>query len=155
MKKVSLSVQFSHIISDSATPWTAAGQAFLSITNSQSLLKLISSSQWCHPAISFSVVPFSSCLQSFPASGPFPMSQFFVSGGHAPTLCSQRRARTAQPKINKIIFFKKLTLRYTDIGIQMKDVWKSLSRDTLWTHGLYSPWNPPGRDNGVGSLSLL
>ena len=39
------------------------------------------SSQWCHPAISSSVVPFSSCLQSFPASGSFPMSQFFTSGG--------------------------------------------------------------------------
>ena len=38
-------------------------------------------SQWCHPIISSSVVPFSSCLQSFPASGYFPMSQLFVSGG--------------------------------------------------------------------------
>ena len=37
------------------------------------------SSQWCHPTISFSVVPFSSCLQSFPAAGSFP-SQFFESG---------------------------------------------------------------------------
>ena len=37
-------------------------------------------SQWCHPTISSSVVPFSSCLQSFPASGSFPMSQFFASG---------------------------------------------------------------------------
>ena len=40
-------------------------------------------SQWCHPAISFSVVPFSSCLQSFPASGSFWMSQLFVSGGQS------------------------------------------------------------------------
>ena len=40
-------------------------------------------SQWCHPTISFSVVPFSSCLQSFPASGSFPMSQFFPSGGQS------------------------------------------------------------------------
>ena len=39
------------------------------------------SSQWCHPIISFSVVPFSSRLQSFPASGSFPVSQFFTSGG--------------------------------------------------------------------------
>ena len=39
------------------------------------------SSRWCHPTISSSVVPFSSCLQSFPASGSFPMSQFFASGG--------------------------------------------------------------------------
>ena len=38
------------------------------------------SSQWCHPIISSSVVPFSSYLQSFPASGSFPMSQFFASG---------------------------------------------------------------------------
>ena len=39
------------------------------------------SSQWCHPTTSCSVVPFSSCLQPFPASGSFPMSQFFTSGG--------------------------------------------------------------------------
>ena len=38
-------------------------------------------SQWCHLTISSSVIPFSSCLQSFPASGSFPMSQFFASGG--------------------------------------------------------------------------
>ena len=37
--------------------------------------------RWCHPTISSSVVLFSSCLQSFPASGSFPMSQFFASGG--------------------------------------------------------------------------
>ena len=40
-------------------------------------------SQWCHPAISSSVVPYSSCLQSFPASASFPMSQFFASGGQS------------------------------------------------------------------------
>ena len=38
-------------------------------------------SRWCHPTISSSVIPFSPCLQSFPASGSFPMSQFFTSGG--------------------------------------------------------------------------
>ena len=38
-------------------------------------------SQWCHPALSSSVIPFSSCFQSFPASGSFQMSQFFASGG--------------------------------------------------------------------------
>ena len=41
------------------------------------------SSQWCHPAISSSVVPLASCLQSFPASGSFPMSQFFTSGSQS------------------------------------------------------------------------
>ena len=39
------------------------------------------SSRWCHPTSSSSVVPFSSSLQSFPASGSVPMSQFFTSGG--------------------------------------------------------------------------
>ena len=41
------------------------------------------SSQWCHPAISSSVVPFFSHLQSFPESGSFPVSQFFASGGQS------------------------------------------------------------------------
>ena len=41
------------------------------------------SSQWCHPTISSSIVLFSSCLQSFPASGSFPMSQFFASSSQS------------------------------------------------------------------------
>ena len=40
-------------------------------------------SQWCHPTISSSVIPFSSHLQSFPESGSFPVSQFFTSGGQS------------------------------------------------------------------------
>ena len=65
------------------TPWIAARQASLSITNSWSLLKLMSIELVsCHPTISSSVVPFS-CLQSFPVSGSFSMSQFFVSGGQS------------------------------------------------------------------------
>ena len=40
-------------------------------------------SWWCHPTISSSVIPFSSCLQSFPASGSFPVSQLFASGGQS------------------------------------------------------------------------
>ena len=41
------------------------------------------SSRWCHPTISSSVIPFSSCLQSFPASGSFPVSQLFASDGQS------------------------------------------------------------------------
>ena len=41
------------------------------------------SSRWCHPTISSSVIPFSSCLQSFPASWSFPVSQLFASGGQS------------------------------------------------------------------------
>ena len=58
--------------------WSTWG--FMFITNSQNLLNLMSSSWWCHPTISSSVISFSSCLQSFPASGSFQISQFFASG---------------------------------------------------------------------------
>ena len=79
------SVQFSSVQSLShvqlfATPWTAARQASLSITNSQSLLKLMSIESVMP---SNHLIPFSSRLQSFPASGSFQMSQFFVSGGQS------------------------------------------------------------------------
>ena len=65
------------------TPWTTAHQASLSITNSSSLPEHMSLSQWCHPTISSSVVPFSSYPQSCPASGSFQMSQLFTSGGRS------------------------------------------------------------------------
>ena len=64
------------------TPWPGAHEASPSFTISQGLLKLMSS-RWCHPTISSSVVPFSSCPQSFPASGSFPKSQLFTSGGQS------------------------------------------------------------------------
>ena len=66
-----------------ATPWIAACQASLSITNSRSLPKPCPSSRWCHPAISSSVVPFSSCPQPLPASESFPMSQLFAWDGQS------------------------------------------------------------------------
>ena len=56
-----------------ATPWTAAHQASLSITNSQSWPNSCPLSWWCHPTVSSAVIPFPSCLQSFPASRSFPM----------------------------------------------------------------------------------
>ena len=58
-----------------ATPWTAARQASLSITNSRSLFKLISIESIMPPNHLILCCPFSSCLQSFPASGCFLMSQ--------------------------------------------------------------------------------
>ena len=60
------------------TPWTAARQAFLSWPTP---IVYSNSCWWCHTTISSFVVPFSSHLQSFPASGSFQMSQFFASGG--------------------------------------------------------------------------
>ena len=63
-----------------ATPWTAAGQASLSITISRSLLRLTSIEA---VILSNHLILFFSCLQSFPASGSFPMSQLFTSGGQS------------------------------------------------------------------------
>ena len=78
------SVQFSHsVVSNSATPWTATCQASLSITTPRVHPNPCPLSQWCHPTISSSIVPFFSCPQSFPASGSFQMNQLFVSGGQS------------------------------------------------------------------------
>ena len=66
-----------------ATPWSTVCQASLSITNSWSIVKLMSIESGCDPAISSSVVPFYSHLRSFPASWSFQMSQFFTSGGQS------------------------------------------------------------------------
>ena len=76
-----MSVQFTCSVMLFVTPWTAACQASLSITNSWSLLKLMSTTLVSHPTISSSVVPFSSHLQSFSTSGSFLVSQFFALGG--------------------------------------------------------------------------
>ena len=82
------SVQFSSVQSLSCvwlfeTPWITARQASLSITNSRVHSDSHPLSQWCHPAISSSVIPLSSCPQSLPASESFPMSQLFAWGGQS------------------------------------------------------------------------
>ena len=64
-------------------PWTAAHQASLSITNSWACSNSCPSSWWYHLTISSSVVRFSSCLQFFPASESFLVTQFFTSGGQS------------------------------------------------------------------------
>ena len=77
------SVQFSSALSHVrlfATPWIAARQAPRASPTPGVHSNSCASSQWCHPAISSSVVPFSSCPQSLPASGSFPMSQLFAWG---------------------------------------------------------------------------
>ena len=63
-----------------ATPWTAACQASCPSPTPRACPNSCLSSWWYHSIISSSVVPFFSCLQSFPSSGSFPVSQFFTSG---------------------------------------------------------------------------
>ena len=79
------SVQFSHsIVSDSLRPHESQhARPPCPSPTPRVYSNSCPSSQWCHPAISYSVVPFSSHSQSFPASGTFPMSQLFASGGQS------------------------------------------------------------------------
>ena len=77
------SVQFSHsVMSDSLWPHGLQHTRHPCPSSTpRACSNSCPSSWWCPPTISSSVIPFSSCLQSFPASGSFPMSQFFESGG--------------------------------------------------------------------------
>ena len=78
-------VQFSHsVVSDSLQPHELqhSRPPCMSPTPSVSS-NSCPSSRWCHPAISSTVIPFSSCLQSLPASESFPMSQLFAWGGQS------------------------------------------------------------------------
>ena len=78
------SVQFSSVAQSCPTLWPHESQHTRPPCPSQTprvYSNSCPSSRWCHPAITSSVIPFSSCPQSFPASGSFPMSQLFASGG--------------------------------------------------------------------------
>ena len=172
-----------------ATPWTAACQTSLSITNSWSLLKFMSiesvvasnhlilchhllllpsvfpsissvqfscsfvsnsrlpcpsptprpysnwcpSSRWCHPTVSSSVIPFSSCHQSFPESGSFQRSQFFTSGG-------QSIGVSASASVLPMNIQDWLPLRWTGwISLQSKGLSRVFSNTTVQKHQFFGP----------------
>ena len=86
-------------------------------------------SQWCHPTISSSVTPFSSCLQSFPASGSFPMSRLFKSGG-------QRIGASASVlpvNIQGWFLFRLTSL----ISLQSNRLSRVFSSTTVWKHQFF------------------
>ena len=86
LKSLLQSVQFScTIMSNSLQPmeWSTQGSLSITITNSRTYSNSCPLSRWCLPTISSSVIPFSSCRQSFPASGSFQMSWLFTSGGRS------------------------------------------------------------------------
>ena len=115
------------------------------------------SSQWCHPTISSSVIPFSSCPQSFPASGSFPMSQLFASRGQSIgasvsvlpmniqswfplglklvwCLCNPRDSQGSYPasqfeSINSLV----LSILYCPTLTCAYDYWKKTKALTIWT----------------------
>ena len=79
------SVQFSHSVMSNSLRPHGLQHAMLPCPSPtpRARSNSCSSNQWCHLTISSSVIPFSSCLQSFPAWGSFLMSQFFASGGQS------------------------------------------------------------------------
>ena len=90
------------------------------------------SSWWCHPAISSSVVPFSSYLQSFPVSGSAPMSPFFESGGHSIGVS----AVTTVPSMNTQDWSP---LGWTGwISLQSKGLSRVFSNTTVQKHQFFS-----------------
>ena len=92
--------------------------------------------QWCHPTISSSIIPFSSCLQSFPASGSFPMSRFFTSGGQSVEVSA---SASALP-MNIQDWFP---LGLTDwISLQFKGLSRVLSNTTVQKHQFFGDQLP-------------
>ena len=79
--RYTVSVQFTQWCLTLCNPWTPARQASCPSPTPGVHPKPCPLSWWCHQAISSSVIPFSSCPQSFPASGSFQMSQLFASSG--------------------------------------------------------------------------
>ena len=107
------------------------------------------SSRWCHPTISSSVVPFSSCPQSFPASGSFQMSQLFAWGGQSIGVsastadlpvntqdwspCSPRDSQESSPTPQfKSINSLAISFLYSPTLISIHDYWKNHSLDLCW-----------------------
>ena len=136
---------------DRSTPGLPVHHQLLKFTQTH-----VPSSRWCHPAISSSIVPFSSCPQSLPASGSFPMSQLLAWGGQSTGVsalassfqrnpradllqnglvgspCSPRDSQESSPtpqfkSTNSLV----LSLLYGPLLTSINDYWKNHSLD--WT----------------------
>ena len=88
------------------------------------------SSQWCHPTILSSFIPFSSHLQSFPASGSVPMSQFFASGG-------QSIGVSASASVLPMNIQDRVSLGWTRISLQSKGLSRVFSNITVQKHQFF------------------
>ena len=89
------------------------------------------SSRWCHPIILSSVIPFSSCLQSFPASGSFQMNQLFTSG-------SQNNGVSASTSVLPMNTQDWSPLGWTGwISLQSKGLWRVFSNTTVQKHQFF------------------
>ena len=114
----------------SATPWTAAHQASLSLPAPGICPSSCPLNWWCHPSISSSITLFSSCLQFFPASGSFPVSQFFASGGQS---TGASASASVLPKSIQGWF----PLRLTGLIFLSKELSRVFSSTTVWKHQFF------------------
>ena len=91
---------------------------------------------WCCPTISSSVIPFFSCPQSFSASGSFPISQLFASGG-------QSIGASASTSILPMNIQGSFSLRWTGlISLPSKELWRVFSSTTIWKHHFFGTQSP-------------
>ena len=115
------------------TTWTAASSLPCSSPISRDCSNSCTSSRWCHLTISSSVVPFSSCPQSFPASRSFPMSQFFTSGG-------QNIRVSASASVLLMNIQDWFSLGWTGwLSLQSKGLSRVFSNTTVQKHQFFGP----------------
>ena len=106
-------------------------------------------SQWCHPTISSSVIPFSSCPQSFPASGSFQMSQLFTSGG-------QSIGASASASVLPMNTQDSSPLGWTGwISLQSKGLWRVFSNTTVQKHQFFRVANCQTHDSDWTATRIL
>ena len=114
-----------------STPWTTAHQSLLSFTISRVCSDSCPLSQWCYLTISSSAALFSFCLPFFPASGSFPMSQLFASGGQSIGVSA---IAAVLPKYSQGWF----SLGCTDlISLQSKGLSRVFSSTTMQRHQFF------------------
>ena len=94
------------------------------------------SSRWCHPIISSSVTPFSSCLQPFPASRSFPMSQLFTSGG-------QSTGVSASASVLPMNIQDGFPLGWTDLISLLSKGLSRVFNSTVWKHQFFRAQSSP------------
>ena len=97
------------------------------------------SSQWCYPTISFSVIPFSSDLQSFPASGSLPVSQLFISSGQSIGASASAWVFPMNSQdFLKEIWSKGFDFKKDLISLLSKGPSRVFSNTTIWKHQFFS-----------------
>ena len=126
-------VQLLNPIQFFVTPWTAEHRLPCPSPSPGACSNSCPLNQWCHPTISSSVTPFSSYLQSFPASGSFLMSQLFASGGQSIGASDSASASVLPMNIQEWF-----SLELTGLILQSKGLLSIFSNTTVQKHQCFS-----------------